>query len=411
MAPRAIENELTEGLMITTEQKYVPAQRIADIKPYFFTTLNQHLVELKAKGIDIIRLDMGSPDLPPADFIIETLAQSANSPGAHGYAQSGGTPRYREAIAVYYQKRFGVELDKKHEVLGLLGSKEGLFDLSQALLNPGDIALIPDPGYPVYTSGAQIAGAEIVWMPLREEDHFLPDFSAIPGEVADKAKILWINYPNNPTGAIASLDFFEEAVRFARQHHILLAHDAPYVDVCFDGYEAPSLMQVTGAKEVAIEFNSLSKAYNMGGWRLGMAVGQPEVLGYLHTYKSQADNSGFIPVMDAGAQALSGDQSWLAQRNQIYRERRDIVLKGLREAGFTADTPPATIYIWARLPNGLSSIDFCSRLLEATGVSTTPGVVYGNSGEGYVRISLGIATERIKVAMERFVNFMKDGGI
>lgn len=396
--------------MTTTQLKYAPAERIADIKPYFFATLNQQLAELKTRGMDIIRLDMGSPDLPPANFIIETLVETARRSDTHGYTPNGGTPNYREAISTYYQHRFGVELDAQHEVLGLLGSKEGLFNLSQVLLNPGDVVLIPDPGYPVYSAGARIAGAKIAWMPLLEENDYLPDFNAIPETVANQAKILWLNYPNNPTGATASLDFFKEAVEFAREHNLLLAHDAPYVDVCFDNYQAPSLMQVPGAKDVAVEFNSLSKAYNMGGWRLGMAVGQSDVIGYLNTYKSQMDTSTFMGLMDAGAQALTGDQNWLIERNQIYQERRDIVLKGIRQTGLSARTPPATIYVWAQIPVGTTSIDFCQRLVEGTGVSTTPGIVYGKSGEGYFRISLGIATSRIQEAMERFVDWMNHGG-
>jgi LL-diaminopimelate aminotransferase len=396
--------------MKTTIQSLAPAERITNIKPYFFASLNQKLAQLKTQGMDIIRLDMGSPDLPPADFIIETLVKTARRPDTHGYTPNGGTPHYREAIREYYGRRFGVELDPRHEVLGLLGSKEGLFNLSQVILNPGDIALIPDPGYPVYTAGAQIAGAEIVWMPLCEENQFLPNLELIPAEAVQKAKVLWLNYPNNPTGATASLEFFQEAVDFARRYHILLAHDAPYVDVCFDGYQAPSILQIPGAKEVAVEFNSLSKAYNMGGWRLGMAVGQAEVVGYLHTYKSQMDSSAFMALMEAGAQALTGDQSWLEGRNRIYKERRDIVLKGVWEAGLTANIPPATIYVWVKIPEGRNSIDFCNRLVETTGVSTTPGVVYGKSGEGYLRISLGIATERVEEAMQRFVRWMKTTG-
>ena len=393
--------------METTIPKFAPANRIADTQPYFFAGLNKRLRELQTHGVDIIRLDMGSPDLPPADFIIDKLIQVAKEPDAHGYMPNGGTPSYRKAIADYYQKRFGVELDAEQEVLGLLGSKEGLFNLSQVLLNPVDTVLVPDPGYPVYSAGARIAQAEIEWMPLRAENNFLPDLRSIPEKVAERAKLLWLNYPNNPTGAIASLDFFKEAVEYAHSHSILLAHDAPYVDVCFDGYHAPSLLQVPGAKEVAVEFNSLSKAYNMGGWRLGMAVGNPVVIGYLNTYKSQMDTSTFKPLMEAGAEALTGDQTWLEARNRIYQERRDIVLRGLRAAGLRARTPPATIYVWGEIPAGANSMEFCSQLVEATGVSTTPGVVYGNSGEGYFRISLGIATERIREAMERLVSWMK----
>jgi LL-diaminopimelate aminotransferase len=388
--------------MENTIATFEPAKRIASFKPYFFAALNQKITTLKARNVDVIRLDMGSPDLPPIDFIVDALARSARRPDAHGYTANGGTPGYRQAIAGYYSRRFGVKLDPANEVLGLIGSKEGLFNLAQVLLNPGDFSLVPDPGYPVYSAGTLIAGGQIYPLPLLSENKFLPDLAAIPEDIARKAKILWLNYPNNPTGASAPLEFFTSAVEFGRKYNILVAHDAPYVDVCFDGYVAPSILQVAGAKDVAIEFNSLSKSYNMGGWRLGMAVGNPQVLSYLHTYKSQMDSSHFAPVLEAGIAALEGDQTWLEERNDIYQFRRDIVLKGLRASGFTVQTPPATIYLWAHLPAGITdSTRFCERLLEETGVSTTPGVVYGAYGEGYLRISLGMATDRIKEAMER----------
>jgi LL-diaminopimelate aminotransferase len=386
-----------------------PARRIASFKPYFFAILNSKIAELKKNNLDVIRLDMGSPDLPPADFIIKTLEKSANRLDTHGYTPMGGTLAYRQAIATYYHNRFQVELNPEKEVLGLIGSKEGLFNLHQVLLNPGDVSLVPDPGYPVYTSGAIVTGAEVYLLPLLKENKFLPDLASIPEPIVKRARLMWLNYPNNPTGATASLEFFAQVVEFGRKNGIVIAHDAPYVDICFDGYKAPSLMQVPGAKDVAIEFNSLSKAYNMGGWRLGMAVGNPQVIDYLFTFKTQMDSSQFGPILDAGVAALTGDQSWLEERNDIYLYRRDIVLSGLRKAGFIADTPPAAIYVWARLPpQGYNdSMDFCTRLLEETGVSTTPGIVFGQYGEGYLRISLGIQTDRIKEAMDRIVNWLK----
>jgi LL-diaminopimelate aminotransferase len=387
--------------------QFRPSERIAPFKPYFFATLNQKINELKTKNMDIIRLDMGSPDLPPADFIVDSLERAARKPDNHGYTPFGGTPPYRQAVATYYRQRFGVEVDPNKEVLGLIGSKEGLFGLSQILINPGDYSLIPDPGYPVYTAGTQIAGGQIYHLPLLSENHFLPDLDAIPDEIARQAKILWLNYPNNPTGAVAPLEFFAKAVEFGRKYNVLVAHDAPYVDVCFDGYVAPSILQVSGAKDVAVEFNSLSKSYNMGGWRLGMAVGNQQVIGYLNTYKSQVDSSHFGPILEAGITAMTGDQSWLEERNQIYQYRRDIVLKGLRACGFTVQTPPASIYVWAHLPEGFTnSTQFCEKLLEDTGVSATPGVVYGEFGEGYLRISLGMATNRIKEAIERLTRWL-----
>lgn len=387
---------------------FPPADRIASFKPYFFAALGKKINALKSKGMDIIRIDMGSPDLPPADFIIESLVTSARRADTHAYTPNGGTPAFKQAVADYYLNRFEVNLDPQTEVIGLIGSKEGLFNLSQVLLNPGDVSLVPDPGYPVYSASGLIAGGEIFYVPLTSEREFLPDFSSIPEEVLNRAKILWLNYPNNPTGAVANSDFFEEAVTFARHHHLLIAHDAPYTEICFDGYTAPSILQVPGANDVAVEFNSLSKTYNMAGWRLGMAVGNAEVIQYLFTYKSQMDTSTFAPIFAAGVTALSGDQTWLVERNDIYKTRRDLVVRGLRESGFTLETPKAAIYVWAHLPDGMTdSTDFCNRLLEETGVSMTPGIVYGQHGEGFVRISLGTETSRIDEAMQRLVKWIK----
>lgn len=385
-----------------------PAKRIASFKPYYFAQLGHKLAELKAKGVQVIRLDIGSPDLPPADFIIDSLERSARRPDAHGYTANGGTPAFHKAIAHYYRQRFTVELEPQVETIGLLGSKEGLFNLSQVLINPGDIVLVPDPGYPVYSASGTIAGAEIYRLPLHRENQYLPNLDEIPAEIRQRARILWLNYPNNPLGAIAPLSFYQQAVDFGIQNQIVIAHDAPYADVCFDGYKAPSIMQIPRAREVCVEFNSLSKAYNMAGWRLGMAVGNPEIIKLLSLYKSQVDTAHFLAVLEAGITALTGDQNWLEARNQIYQQRRDIVLEGLRAAGFVVDTPLAAIYVWAQLPNGFTdSMDFCTRLLEETGVSTTPGVIYGSYGEGYLRISLGTPASQIKEAMQRLVNWMK----
>lgn len=385
-----------------------PAERIASFKPYFFASLSQKIAELKALGTDVIRIDMGSPDLPPADFITDALISTARRSDAHGYTPNGGTLAFRRAIAAYYANRFQVDVDPQKEAIALLGSKEGIFNLSQVCINPGDIVLVPNPGYPVYQSSTLIAGGQIYPLPLLRENHYLPDLDSVPEWVLERARLLWLNYPNNPTGAVAPFEFFEKAVAFAHKYQILIAHDAPYVDICFDSYKAPSILQVPGAKEVAIEFNSLSKTYNMAGWRLGMAVGNPEVIRYLHTYKSQVDSSHFEAILQAGIIALTGDQSWIEERNQIYQHRRDIALTGLREAGFAVETPPAAIYIWAHLPAEFTdSTAFCSQLLEETGVSVTPGVVYGKYGEGYIRISLGVPTDRLKEAIDRIINWVK----
>jgi LL-diaminopimelate aminotransferase len=394
---------------MSTQTIFSPAKRISSLQPYYFAALQEQLAQLKRQGVDVIRVDIGSPDLPPADFIIDTLATASRKPDVHGYAPTGGTVAFHQAVATYYGRRFGVELDPMRETLALIGSKEGLFNLSQVLLDPGDWVLVPDPGYPVYSAGAEIAGAQIYSVPLDEQHEFLPDLESIPADVAEHAKLLWLNYPNNPTGAVAGLEFFERAIGFAQQHHLLLAHDAPYVDVCFDGYRAPSLMQVPGAKEVAVEFNSLSKTYNMAGWRLGMVVGNPQVLEYLYNYKSQMDTSQFEPIYEAGVAALTGDQSWIQGRNRIYQERRDIVVDALRAAGFDVPVPKAAIYVWAHVPAAMpDSTRLCDRLLEEAAVSITPGEVYGPHGQGFVRVSLGISTDRLKEAMLRVRQWAAD---
>ncbi len=390
---------------------FKPAERVSSLKPYFFATLSKKINQLLANDVDVIRIDIGSPDLPPADFIIETLASEAHRSETHRYTPYGGTPVFRQAVAAYYKHRFSVDLDPAKEVVGLIGSKEGLFNLSQILLDPGDLVLVTNPGYPVYKASAVIAGADVFNLPLLSENGFLPDFDAIPTDIAKKAKLMWLNYPNNPTGAVASIDFFAKAVDFARQHHILIAHDAPYADICFDGYIAPSMLQIPGAKEVVLEFNSLSKAYNMAGWRLGMAVGNPQITQLLHTYKTQIDTSHFGPILSAGVAALTGDQTWLEDRNNIYQQRRDIVVNTLKNLGFDLDTPPAAIYIWAHLPEQFTDeFAFCSTVLDDTGVSITPGGVYGEYGARYIRISLGSKTEKIEEAMQRLTAWFHTKG-
>lgn len=385
-----------------------PANRISQIKPYFFADLAKKIARLKKKGMDIIRLDIGSPDLPPKDFIIESLVEASRRPDMHGYGQPGGSASLKKAIADFYMKRFGVELDTEEEVLALIGSKEGVFNLNNVYINQGDLVLLPDPCYPVYGVGALIVQAETYSMPLLSKNGFLPDLDDIPEKVAKKAKLIWLNYPNNPTGAIASLSYFEDVINFARKHEILIAHDAPYLDVCFDGYRAPSILQVPGAKEVTVEFNSLSKVYNMAGWRVGMAVGNREVIRLLQTYKSQSDSSIFKPIMQAAETALNGDQSWVYERNLVYQRRRDLIVDTLQMLGFYLEPPKASLYVWAKIPEIWDdSISFCETLLEETGVSVTPGVVYGKSGEGYVRISLVTPVDRLSEAMERLSVWIK----
>jgi LL-diaminopimelate aminotransferase len=386
------------------------ADRVENLPPYVFARLGNQIRELTAQGKDIVRLDIGSPDLPPPDFIVEAMHQSALDPGHHGYAGFYGTPELRQAMAGYYARRFGVQLDPEKQVVPLIGSKEGIFNIAFAFVNPGDRVLIPDPGYPTYTLGTLLAGGVPYRVALRAENGFLPDLGAIPADVARSAKILWLNYPNNPTGAIASIQFLEQAVEFARTYDILLCHDNPYCDVTFGDYVAPSLLQVEGAGDVAVEFNSLSKTYNMAGWRVGMAVGNGTATGALARIKTNIDSGIFRAIQDAAVLALNGDQTWLQDRNEIYRERRDIVLAGLRKAGLEAECPVASLYVWARIATGYNSANFAERLLLDAGISVTPGTAFGPSGEGYIRISLGMSTERVREAMARLEQFSRRGG-
>jgi LL-diaminopimelate aminotransferase len=381
------------------------ADRVENLPPYVFARLGRQIQELKGQGKDIIRLDIGSPDLPPPDFIIEAMHRSAQDPGHHGYAGFYGTPELRQAIATYYARRFGVPIDPEKEVVPLIGSKEGIFNVALAFVNPGETVLIPDPGYPTYTLGTLLAGGVPYRVPLPAQNGFLPDLEAIPEAVAQSAKILWLNYPNNPTGAVAPLEFLERAVDFARRYDLLLCHDNPYCDVTFGDYVAPSLLQVPGAVDVALEFNSLSKTYNMAGWRVGMAVGNRKAVEALGRIKTNIDSGIFRAIQDAAVLALTGDQTWLRDRNEIYRERRDLVLAGLHSVGFQADCPVASLYVWARIPTGHDSATMAERLLLEAGISVTPGTAFGPGGEGYIRISLGMSTDRVREAMERLQHF------
>ena len=377
------------------------AERVDTLPPYVFAKLGQRIVEMKAQGKDIIRLDIGSPDLPPPDFIVDALNQSLRDPSKHGYGGYYGTPALRRAMASYYQSRFGVRLNPDKQVAPLIGSKEGIANVALAFVDPGQVVLVPDPGYPTYSLGTILAGGEPVRIPLLEANGFLPDLDAIPRDVARSAKILWLNYPNNPTGAVASLEFLERAVAFARRNELLVCHDNPYCDVVFDGYSAPSILQVPDAMDVALEFNSLSKTYNMAGWRIGMAVGSAVAVEALARTKTNIDSGIFLPIQDAAVVALTGDQSWLAARNEIYRERRDLILAALRDLSIDAHKPKASLYIWARVPEGYTSAEFATQVLDESAVSITPGSAFGLHGEGFLRISLGMSTERIVEAMER----------
>jgi LL-diaminopimelate aminotransferase len=387
--------------------KFQPADRVLNNPPYAFATISKEVQRLQAEGADIIRLDIGSPDMPPAPHIIEMLHEKSAAGDTHSYAGYYGIPQLRAAMGAYYQDRFEVDLDVQHEIIPLIGSKEGIANMHLAWLNPGDLVLVPDPGYIAYMAGPELAGAHYEAFTLTPENNWLPDFSAIPVESAQRARLMWLNYPNNPTGAVADLAMFEEAVAFCRKYQILLCHDNPYSDVTFDGYRAASPLQVPGAKEVVIEFNSLSKTYNMAGWRMGMAVGNSTAVGALASVKTQIDSGHFLPIQHAAIAAIQGDQSWLASRNAIYQERRDLALETLQELGIEIPPPKATFYIWFPVPAGYTDLDFQRKLLHEAHISVAPGSIYGQAGRNWMRLSIGIATPRLKEAMGR----MKEMGL
>lgn len=377
------------------------ADRVGNLPPYVFAQAGRRIQELASQGKDIIRLDIGSPDLPPSDFVIDATVHSLRDPKKHGYGGYYGTPQLRRAMAAYYEHRFGVRLNPDKEIAPLIGSKEGIANVALAFVDPGLPVLVPDPGYPTYRLGAMLAGGVPVSMPLVAENEYLPDLDAIPQDVARSAQIMWLNYPNNPTGAVASLEFFERVVDFAQRYDILVCHDNPYCDITFDGYTAPSLLEVPGAMGVALEFNSLSKTYNMAGWRVGMAVGNVVAVEALARTKTNIDSGIFLPIQDGAGAALTGDQSWLRERNEIYQQRRDLILQTLQALGIRAERPVASLYVWAQVPESYTSVEFATLLLEGAGISTAPGSAFGAFGEGYLRISVGMSTDRIREAMER----------
>jgi LL-diaminopimelate aminotransferase len=402
-------------------------QRLVNAPSYPFARWTQYSDAVRQRGVEVIRLDIGSPDLAPPDEVIDALCKSAQQPDHHSYPGYRGVPALRQAIVDYYKRRFNVTLDPKNHVLPLIGSKEGIVNMSLACLDRGDIVLVPDPGYAPYTMGARLAGADVRTFPLLPECGFLADLDSIPPAVADEAVLMWLNYPNNPTGATASLEHLEKAVDLARRHNMLLCHDAPYTDVTYDGYVAPSLLQIPGAQDVAVEFNSLSKTWNMAGWRVGMAVGNAAALSALAQIKSNFDSGIFRPLQDAAARALAVEPQWVSVRNGIYRERLEIVLNGLNAAGIEAPRPRATLYVWARIPTHsaasgreeeaaeddaeLTAPDspseaFALSLLQATGVAVAPGSFFGPGGEGYVRISVTAPTPKVQEAMLRIQEFL-----
>lgn len=377
------------------------AKRIQQLPPYLFARIEKKIDKAKAEGVDVISLGIGDPDRPTPEHIISALCEQAHNNVNHRYPSSAGMITFREAVAQYYKKRFGVDLDPKTEAVTLIGSKEGIAHISFCYLDPGDVALIPDPGYPVYGIGALLAGAQPYIMPLKVENGFLPDLDAIPADIAKKAKLMFINYPNNPTGAIANDDFYRKVIAFAKEFDILVCHDSAYQDLAFDGYRPPSFMEYPGAKEVGIEFGSCSKPYNMTGWRIGWAVGNPRVIEALGRIKSNIDSGVFQAVQYAGVAALTGPQDCTAKMSQVYQERGEIVVDGLNSLGWNLERSKSTIYLWVPVPKGYTSESFAEFVFEKTGVVITPGNGYGEYGEGYFRIALTVEKERILEAINR----------
>jgi len=379
------------------------ARRLDRLPPYLFVQVNQRIAELRSRGKDIIDFGIGDPDLPTPAHIIERMCRAARDPANHRYPETNGLEELRRAIADWYEKRFGVTLDPAKEVLPLIGSKEGIGHMALCFVEPGDVALVPDPGYPPFSLGTILAGGQPYFMPLKEENDFLPDFEAIPEKAARKAKLMWLNYPNNPTGATADLEFFERAVRFARRYDLAICHDAPYTEIAFDGYRPPSFMQVSGAKDIGVEFHSLSKTYHMTGWRVGMVVGNAEMVNALFRVKSNLDSGIPQAIQHAAVEALRGSQEHVAEHNAIFQRRRDKLVKALSEVGLRARTPRATFYVWARIPEGYTSMAFTNRLLDEVGIAVTPGTGYGKEGEGYIRFSLTIPDDRLEQGIIRLL--------
>ncbi len=377
------------------------AERLKRLPPYLFAEIDRKKREVRARGVDVIDLGIGDPDLPTPPHIIHALQKAAEDPANHRYPSYEGMLTYRQAVADWYAKRFNVRLDPEQEVLTLIGSKEGTAHIPLAFVNPGDIVLVPDPGYPVYAAGTWFAGGEVHWMPLRGINGFLPDLDAIPADVARRAKLMYLNYPNNPTAAVATGDFFARVVAFARSHGILVCHDAMYSELKFDGFEPPSLLEVEGAREVGVEFHSLSKTYSMTGWRLGFCVGNRAAVAGLGAVKTNVDSGVFQAVQIAGIAALTGPQDLAEQYRRTYQERRDIVVSGLKQLGWEVEIPKGTFFVWAPVPGGLDSRSFATQLLEEAGVVVTPGVGFGPSGEGFYRIALTVERARIAEAMDR----------
>ncbi len=381
--------------------KLEKARRIKELPPYLFAEIDRRKREALAKGVDLIDLGIGDPDIPTPAPIVERLKSAAEATDNHRYPSSSGLLEFRVAVAGWYKSRFGIKLDPEKEVLSLIGSKEGIANMAVAFVDPGDLVLVPDPAYPVYQIGTLFSGGRNYSLPLSKANRFLPDLDAIPAKVARQAKLLWINYPNNPTAAVAEKEFLDQVVEFAHRNQIIICHDAAYTEIAFDGYQPMSLLQVDGARDVAIEFHSLSKTFNMTGWRIGMAVGNSDLISGLAQVKSNIDSGVFQAVQEAAVEALRLADEVVEPSRRVYQERRDILVSGLHAAGLECEKPRATFYVWVSVPKGLTSSQLTAKLLDEAGVVTTPGNGFGVAGEGFIRLTLCVPKDRLKEGVER----------
>ncbi|MBU1209320.1 MAG: aminotransferase class I/II-fold pyridoxal phosphate-dependent enzyme [Proteobacteria bacterium] len=382
------------------------AKRLDLFSGYLGTEMNMRLTKMREEGRDVINLGLGDPDVTPPQHLLDALRDAVGHPNHHHYPSFYSNKPLKEAIAGWYGRRFGVQLDPEREVIPLLGSSEGLFLIHLCLLDIGDTALVPDPSYPSYEAGVKLVGGQVEFFPLLKKNGFLPDLGSIPAEIAKKAKMIWVNYPNNPTGASAGLAFYQKLVEWAKAYDVVAVSDNPYSEVCFD-CQPPSFLQVPGAKEVGVEFHSLSKSYNCCGWRTGMLVGNKDVIAGMAKIKSHSDRGMYYPMQVAAVTALNGPIDFMEDRNRIFRERRDVAVQGLQDIGLEVESPKATFYIWSTIPRGYTSREFCFQVLDQVSVWMIPGSMYGKHGEGYLRIALTHPKERLAEAMRRLQRFKK----
>jgi LL-diaminopimelate aminotransferase len=385
------------------------ARRLDAVPPYLFAELERKIAQKRSEGVDVISLGIGDPDLPTPPVVVEALAEAARDPHTHQYPTNHGSGELREAAAGFYRERFGLELDPASEIVPALGGKEAVGHIAMALLDPGDICLSPDPGYPPYTSGPLFAGAEVHYLPLKAEHGFLPDLDAIPADVLARANLLFLDYPNNPTGAVAAPGYFERAVGLARANDLVVVHDNAYSELCFDGYRAPSFLETPGAKDVGVEIFSLSKGWNMTGWRSGLVAGNPEVVERYRQLKTNLDSGMFEAVQHATAVALTDARDFPREMSAVYERRRDLLAEALTSIGLDVDPPQATPYFWVRVPEGHDSASFTELVLEQAGVVISPGPSFGPSGEGFVRLSLTVPDSRLEEATRRIESSLRSG--